>query len=209
MQKGRVLRFKSFGVFEFLQKNSILLICLLFLIIGIFLGNFYYNHTENLGNYFKDYIAEFVEIRSNSSFLQILWSSFCEFSAVLFFLFFLGASLFGVVTLPISMLLRGFFQGAISSVLYSEYGLKGIAFNAVVFIPATLGFVIVMLLAGRESVKFSLKISRLTLSSSMPQNLSNDFREYSIKYLIFLAFTFASSLLDAIITSGLVKNITL
>lgn len=209
MQKGMVLRFKSFAFLEFIQKNYILIIILLSLILGIIFGSFKFDNNAILKNYFTEQIENFLQLRINTPFNKVLFSSFLGYLAVLFLMFLLGASLFGVVTVPATMFIKGFIVGGMSAFLYSQYGLKGVAFNSVIFIPTTLAFLVVLLLAGRESVKFSFKFSSLTLSKTLPQNLSNDFKAYSIKYLIFMVLTFLASLVDAVITKGFIKNFSL
>lgn len=206
MQRGRVLSLKNFKAIEYFKRNYILFIILFFLLIGIFFGVFRFDDTKNLENIFKAYIEDYILSRTNGSFgkafLSVLLSSF----SVLFLLFLLGGSLFGVVTLPIAMFVKGFFQGGVAAYMYSQYGLKGIAFNAVIYIPSTILFLMIMLLASGESVKFSFKISNLTLSRAIPQNLSTEFKDYSAKFIIFAVLTVVSSLIDAAITTGLIKN---
>lgn len=209
MQKGRVLSLKNFRCVDFLQKNYILLIILFFLLLGIIFGIFRFDNTEELKNYFNDYTLNFVEIRSGTSFWRILFVCFLRSLAVLFLLFLLGASLFGVITLPAAIFIKGFLQGGVAAFLYSQYGLKGIAFNAVIFIPSTITFIIIMILASCESVKFSLRLSNLTLSQTLPQNLSVAFKNYSIKFSLLAVLTLVASLVEAIIAIGLIKNFSL
>ena len=209
MHKGKVLRLKSFGFLDFFEKNYILIIILLSIIIGIIIGSFKFDSNEVLENYFNTQIEKFLQLRLNNTFNKILFTSFFNYLAVLFLIFFFGASVFGIVTVPSAMFIKGFIVGGMSAFLYSQYGLKGVAFNSVIFIPNTLAFLIVLLLASRESIKFSFKFSSLTLSRTIPQNLSYDFKDYSVKYLIFAVLTFAAAILDAVITKGFIKNFSL
>lgn len=209
MQKGRVLSLRSVGVTEFLQKNSFLIILLSVLIAGIFLGVFIFDDFEIIKSYSEEYIADYISSRSGHSFWSILLSSTLECWAILFLSFLLGASMFGVVTVPALLIIKGFFQGGITSFLYSEYALKGIAFNAIVFIPSTIIFIIVLLIASRESIRFSLKLSSLTLNKTLPFSMAQDFKDYSIKYLIFAVLTLISALVDALVSVGLMKYFTL
>lgn len=209
MQRGRVVSLKGFGLVEFLQKNHILLILLIFMILGIFIGNFYFDDNEAVKSFLKDYVEKFIALRTGNTFGKVLLKSFLHFLIMMFLLFMLGASLFGVVTLPIALFFKGFISGGIGAFLYSQYGLQGIAFNAVIFIPSTLLILIIMLLASRESLFFSLKISNLTLSKTMPQNLAGDFKDYCVKYLVFLVLTFCAAFVDTIISTGLIKNFSL
>ncbi len=205
MQKGRVLSLRRFGISEFLQKNYFLLVLTACLILGIILGVFVFDDFKLLSDYPKEYIAEYISDRSDRSFGRILIFSAVENWAVLFLAFLLGASLFGVVTIPSLVIISGYFYGGITAYLYSTYSIKGIAFNAIVFIPSVIIFIILLLVASRESIRFSLKLSSLTLNKTLPFSLSQDFKDYSIKYLIFAVATFFSSLVDAFVSLGLIK----
>lgn len=209
MQKGRVFSLKRFGLLEVLNKNAFLLTILLFLVVGIILGVFLFDDISKITDYADDFITEFVDLRTNNAFLKIFSSSFFSSIMFLFLFFVLGASIFGIVTIPIALTAKGFLQGAVSAYLYSEYGLKGIAFNAVIYIPSTIIFIIILLLASKESISFSLKISSLTIPKTLPLNLAYDFKNYSIKYLLFVLATVFSAVVDAMLSLGLMKYFSL
>ena len=145
MQKGRVLSIKSFGIIEFLKNNSFLLTVTVIFTIGFLIGIFSENGFEFLKTYSSDYITEYIAMRSNSTFVSVFFHSLFEFLSLLFILFLLGASLFGVVTVPSAVLIKGVLQGGVTAYLYSAYSLKGIAFNAVIIIPPILIFLIIMI----------------------------------------------------------------
>lgn len=209
MQIGRVLSLRKFGITEFFQKNSFLIILTICFISGIFLGVFLLEDISALSDYPKEYIEEYILARTDRSFIKILFISVVEFWAVLFFTFFLGTSLFGVITVPFLLMLKGFLYGGIAAFLYSTYALKGVAFNAVVYVPSVIIFIIVLLIAARESIRFSLKLSSLTLNRTLPFSLSQNFKDYSIKYLIFAVVVIFSSLIDALISVGVLKFFSL
>ena len=209
MQKGRVLSIKSFGILEFFKNNSFLIIVTVIFTIGFFIGIFSINSFSYLKGYSTDYIAEYISLRSDTSFGSIFISSFFGFLSELFVLFLLGASLFGIITVPAAMLIKGITLGGVTAYLYSTFSLKGIAFNAVIIIPPTLVFLIFLLLCTRESVRFSIKLSSLTLPKGLPVNLALDFKDYTIKYLILALSTVVCALIDAIISTGLIKHFTL
>ncbi len=209
MHKGRVLSLRQFGITDFFKKNSFLLFLLSALIFGVFLGVFLFDDVAFLSDFPKDFIDDFISSRADKGFIGILFSSALEFWAVLFLVFLLGASLFGVVTVPSLVILNGFFYGGITAYLYSEHGLKGVAFNAMVFIPSIIVFIIVLLVSSRESIRFSIRLSSLTLNKTMPFSLSQDFKDYCIKFLIFAFAVIFSSLIDAFVSSGLLKHFTI
>ncbi len=209
MQRGRVFSLRKFGITEFFQKNSFLIILTVCFILGIFLGVFLFEDISVLSDYPKEYIEEYISVRTDRAFVKILFTSVLEFWALLFLTFLLGASLFGVVTVPSLVVLKGFLYGGITAYLYSAYGLKGVAFNAIIFIPSVIVFIVVLLVAARESIRFSMKLSSLTLNKTLPFSLSQNFKDYSIKYLIFAVVVIFSSLIDALVSAGLLKYFTL
>ncbi len=208
MQKGKVFRLQSFGFIEFFKKNSFLFIMTMIFAIGVIIGVFTIGSFDYLKDYSKEYISDYITLRQ-SSFGSVLFNSLLSSLSVLFLFFLLGASLFGVVTVPSCILLKGLLQGGVTAYLYSIYGIKGIAFNTIILIPSTFIFIIVLLVACRESVKFSLKFSSLTLNKTLPFNMSEDFKDYSIKYLILAVCCFVCALVDAAISVGLIKHFTL
>jgi stage II sporulation protein M len=209
MQIGKVVSLHSIGITDFFRKNLISLIFLLFLGLGIIIGVLKFDSTDTLLSFFESYVNDFLSDRQEVTFGRILLSSFFSNLAVLFLFFLLGASLFGVITLPVAVILKGFLQGGTAAYLCSVYGLKGIAFNAVVLIPPALVFLCVMILSAKTALRFSVKISGLMLSHTLPQNLSNDFKEYCIRYLSYTAGVFLSALADAVVSFGLIKSFSL
>lgn len=206
MPRGRVIRFKGFAIGEFFKKNYFLMTVFLLFVIGIILGVFLFEKNSILSDFAKNYMTNFIDSRTDISFWGILFSSFLNSLAQLFLMFLLGASLFGVVTIPAVIIFKGFIQGLATAYLYSSYALKGVAFNAIVYIPATLVFIIILMVSAKESVRFSLKISSLMLSKTMPLNLSFEFKDYCVKFLTFCGFTLLSSFLDAITGSTILTN---
>ncbi len=209
MQKGKVLSFRRFGISDFLRKNYILILLTLGFVLGILFGTFWFFEIDFLSEYPKNFIADYFESRTNKSFFGILLASTFDFWSLLFLAFMMGTGIFGVVTVPLFVMILGFFQGGITAYLYSEFALKGIAFNAVVYIPSTIIFIIVFLTASREAICFSLKLSSLTLDRTMPFSLSNEFKNYGIKFLIFGVAVFFSALVDTLLSSSVLKYFNL
>lgn len=209
MQKGKVLKIKSFGTTEFFRKNYFLIIVFALFLIGVIIGVFGFKNKGTLYDYSENYISDFLKLRNGASFGKIMFASVLEFLASLFVVFLLGASLFGVVTVPALVLIKGIICGGVNSYLYSSFAVKGIAFNAVILIPSTLILLIVLLIAARESMKFSIRISSLTLAKTLPFNLSLDFKNFLIKYIIFASFSVLSGIIDAMVSTGLLKHFSL
>ena len=153
-----------------------------------------------MSDYSADYLERFVAERSDASFLSVTLNSFAGSALVLLAVFAAGTSVLGVVLVPIAAAVRCVLYGSVSTLLYSQYSVKGIAFNAVLIIPAEIVFAVSLLLAARESVGFSLGMARLTLPSAPPVNLSADFRSYCSKYILICLLTLLSAIIDAVMS---------
>lgn len=209
MRKGKVLNLSGFRITQFISKNSSLIILALFFLIGVILGTFLCDDYSYLTEYSSRYLTDFIAERSGKGFLNILLSSFSGSLLALAVNFILGASMLGVVLVPFSVGVNGFLYGCVTAFIYSQYSLKGIAFNAVMILPSAIVFMIALVLAAIESVRFSLITARLTLPRSAPSNLFYDFKNYCGKYAVFCVVVLISAVIDAVISCSFMGSFVL
>lgn len=205
MQRGKVLNLSRLKVTGFLFENKILIISLIIYLIGIIFGIVSIGKYENFTEFTKNFVNEFIDLRITEKFSKILINSFFRSVMILLAFAVLGTSMFGAVTVPFALGVIGVFYGNVTAYLYSEFALKGIAFNAVIFLPSVIVFLIVLLLACKEAVNFSLKISSLTFSKSVSYNLSIEFKKFIILFIIFVSAALFSALIDAVISCSFIK----
>lgn len=205
MQRGKVLNLSRLRFTEVLFKNKLLIISLAVFLAGIIFGIISVGKYKNLTDFSSGFITEFMNLRNTEKFSKILLSSFFNSVTVLIVFAVFGTSMFGVVTVPFLLSVIGVIYGNITAYLYSEFALKGIAFNAVIFLPSVIVFLIVLLLASKEAVNFSLKISSLTFSKSGLYNLTLEFKKFLISFLLFISAALVSSLIDAVISCSFIK----
>ena len=209
MRKGKVLSLKNFKLTEFVTKNNILAVLVVLIIAGVSVGIFTESRIQVLSNYSATYLERFIALRSGESFLSVALSSFMSSALVLLTLFAAGTSMLGVILVPFIAAFRGFLYGGISALLYSEYSVKGIAFNAVLIVPSAFIFLVALLLAGRESMRFSLLMVKLTLPGSPSVNLAFDFKNYCGRYLFIAIIVLASALTDAVLSCSFLDSLIL
>lgn len=209
MRKGKVLSLKNFRFMEFVAKNNILAVLVVLITAGVAVGIFTEAKLQLLSKYSASYVERFVALRSGESFLSVALSSFMSSALVLLALFAAGTSMLGVVLVPFLAALRGVFYGGVSALLYSEYSVKGIAFNAVLIVPSAFIFVIALLLAARESMRFSLLIAKMSLPGSPSVNLAFDFKNYCGRYLFIALIALASALTDAVLSCSFLDSLIL
>lgn len=205
MQRGKVLNLSRLRFTEVLFKNKLLIISLAVFLAGIIFGIISVGKYKNLTDFSAEFITDFMDLRNTEKFSKILLSSFFNSVTVLIVFAVFGTSMFGVVTVPFLLSVIGVIYGNITAYLYSEFALKGIAFNAVIFLPSVIVFLIVLLLASKEAVNFSLKISSLTFSKSGLYNLTLEFKKFLISFLLFISAALVSSLIDAVISCSFIK----
>lgn len=205
MQRGKVLNLSRLRFTEVLFKNKLLIISLAVFLAGIIFGIISVGKYKNLTDFSSGFITEFMDLRNTEKFSKILLSSFFNSVTVLIVFAVFGTSMFGVVTVPFLLSVIGVIYGNITAYLYSEFALKGIAFNAVIFLPSVIVFLIVLLLASKEAVNFSLKISSFTFSKSGLYNLTLEFKKFLISFLLFISAALVSSIIDAVISCSFIK----
>lgn len=205
MQRGKVLNLSRLRFTEVLFKNKLLIISLAVFLAGIIFGIISVGKYKNLTDFSAGFITDFMNLRNTEKFSKILLSSFFRSVTVLIIFAVFGTSMFGVVTVPFLLSVIGVVYGNITAYLYSEFALKGIAFNAVIFLPSVVVFLIVLLLASKEAVNFSLKISSLTFVKSGLYNLTLEFKKFLISFLLFISAALVSSIIDAVISCSFIK----
>ena len=209
MKKGTVLSLKNLKFTDFMAKNNILVILIFLFILGLAAGTFSGSKISVLSEYSDDYLKRFISERTNATFFSVTLDSFMGSALTLLLTFAAGTSMLGVILVPTIFLLRGVLYGSVSALLYSEYSVKGIAFNAVLIIPAAILFIISLILSSRESIKFSLIIAKMTLPGSPSPNLSADFKNYCGRYLFICLLVLASALVDAVLSCSFLDSLTL
>ena len=205
MQRGRVINFSKIKIFEFVKSNLYLFIGFLFLIIGAVLGLVIFDDFKLLTNFIKQYFENYIDIRQSGTFIKIVLLSFAKSLSVFMVLFMVGTSLFGVITVPLSVLICGVFYGSSVAYLYAEFALKGVAFNAVIFLPSSLVLLIFLIFASRLSLIFSVELARLTLTNSMRGDLFLQFKEYSIKFLLLALGSVSAALIDGLTATSMLR----
>ena len=209
MRKGTVLSLKNFRFAEFIAKNNILVILVLLFIAGIIFGIFSEQKISFISDYASSYLDGFISERTGASFFSVMLESFMSSCAVLLVIFASGTSMLGVLLVPFAAVLRAVLYGAVSAVLYSQYSVKGIAFNTVLIVPSALIFIFSLLLAARESVKFSAIILKISFPGTQAVNLSFDFKNYCGRYLFILLIALLSAIIDAVLSCSFIAGLNI
>ena len=105
--------------------------------------------------------------------------------------FFAAFRCWGVFAVPAILFFRGLGLGLTSGYLYATHGFHGVIFHFLVILPGAFVCCLALLLAGRESMRFSRRITG-TAGSGM--------KLYCLRYGAVLAMCFLAALLDLLTT---------
>lgn len=199
MRKGIILNLKHFKLLDYVTLNKIFLILCLFFITGVALGSTVFAKNSWLSQNIEGYFNSYITTHSGNAFFKKLYICLFRYLLVLILYFLSGTSMLGIVITPFITLWQGIFFGAVAGYIYATHGLVGIAFNAIILIPPMVIFTVCCFFAARYSIDFSLLIAKLTLPKSKPASLYINFKNYCVKYLVFIAVSFICTILEILL----------
>lgn len=210
MQRGRVLKFRGLdSVFDFFRQNKFLIILFSFYLFGTIFGVFSYGRLNLFSFDSAEFIEKFIADRTDATFFKIVADSMFTDLLIMLICFVCGSSLMGTVLVPFYISFFALFHGQTAAMLYAEYSLRGIAFHTVIILPSAVLLTVALILAARESVRFSLNLANLTLPTATPKILFYDFKDYCARYLVISVILLLSAILDAVISRNLLGKISI
>lgn len=139
----------------------------------------------------------FVVSLSKGNIIPLFFLIFVVELIAILFIYLSGLSLSGFAVTYIFVFVIGAFFGIFSGYCYSALGFNGFVYCVVNMYPSVLVFSIALLFASREAFVFSKMIGK-AFSPINKYNFYNDFKLYSIRFLIFVCVIVVSALLYAI-----------
>ena len=205
MRPGGVVSLKKINSIGFLSKNRLFVLMCFSFVVGVVIGSISLSGGARSAGISRKLFELYIGDRQGAGFLGIFFSALLKYFTVSLSFFAFGASVIGVVFSPLMCCGLGIYFGCLSAYIYSTFSLKGVAFNAIVLIPAAFAFCVCAFFAAKEAFCFSAVILKLLLPKSRPSNLSVNFKSYCGRYLIILAFLIAVSLIDAAVSTAFLK----
>lgn len=199
MKKGIIVNLRPLKLLNYVKLNKTFMALGLLFIVGVIVGSVWLTQNNWLTDITKSFLESFISLHKNASFFSKLYSSSIKYVVILILYFVTGTSMFGVAVTPFILTWQGIITGNIVSLLYSQYSLHGIAFNAIILIPPCSIFTVCCFFAAKYAIEFSLNIAKTTMPNSRPITLHNYFKEYCIKYLIILSITIVCALIEIIL----------
>lgn len=209
MNKGKVFSLRRMHSVRYLVKNKVIFLLLLLFVFSLLFGVVFFSKNSSAQQTAKDLCEQYIAHRTHTRFWTVFFKTLGDSFLLMVFAFFIGSSLFGMVSAPLYIGYCGFWFGTMSAYLYATYALKGIAFYAIAVLPAAVVFLMGLLFAAKESILFSFVVAKQTLPKSVPTGLYHSFKNYCVRYVGVALLGVASSVLDALLSVFFLKNFTL
>lgn len=205
MRKGIIVNLKRFRIINYVNLNKIyVMFCVLF-IFGIIIGSTFLSENNFIMQYAEQLFKSYISVHKNAVFFKKFFSCLARYISIIVLYFLSGVSMLGVATTPFIILWQGISFGYISSYLYSLYGFTAISFNALVVIPPLIIFIICCFSAARYAIDFSISIAKLSMPKSKPVSLYLGFRNYCVKFLIYILVSLLCSVIEIVLNLLLLK----
>lgn len=207
MQIGTVINLNGYKKSKiFLKQNKLTVLVFSVFIISFITFLFLSRENTVLNNYGKFFVKRLLEERSNVKFFKVAVNSFFSYLLIIAINFSFGTSMFGIVFIPLIVAYLGAHYGIISTFLYANYSLTGIAFHAVIILPSAVVFIAALFYSARACFDFSFSIARITFSRNVNVTVYESFKKYCIKHIYIIFLVLASALIDALISTNLITK---
>lgn len=201
--KGIINFSKFLNLKAFLFENRLWIFLLSVFFIGLFFGIFLFEGQTAASGFLLNVLSDRYAEAEEIGFFKLTFDTFLCLMLPLVICFMSGASAFGSLIAPTVTAANGLFFGFLSACLYSEFSLKGVAFYAVIILPAAVINIIAVLSASAEAIRFSLVLARLSLPSAVPTDISHKFKDYCLKFLPICVLSLLSALVHGLLTNKL------
>ena len=188
------------------QVNRKLLILALAYIMGMLVGVLVMRGAgdalvKSVEASFSAYVAQRQSQPFWITFLYAFSSSIAFFGAA----FICGLCVVGAPGAFLIPCFKGLGLGLTTGYIYAVYGMKGMAFSALLLVLPSLVSALALLLACRESWGFSLMLFHGVLPGASSLSLRGDFKVYCLRYLFIVGILLLACLLDAGLSAAFIR----
>lgn len=208
MRRTAIVNLNTSRFIKDLKQHYLTIVFAAFFIFGIAFGSAAVGKNEIINTLSADNFLVYLKVRINQPVYKIFLQAMLNALIVPLCIFLGGTSLVGVALCPAIVLLNGYTYGALAGYLYSEFSLKGIAFNALMLIPSTLIGAVTVIVCGKLAFNFSLILVKSSIPKGQSVNLYNAFQYYCKRFCVALLLIALSAAVDAIMSVAFINFFT-
>lgn len=140
----------------------------------------------------------YVKSKATSGDITVFFTALLMYSSVIIFVYFSGLCAVGVPFAAFIPFISGLFIGSASGYIYQTYMLKGLGYCGIIIFPSAVIATAAIIFASRESLIMSRNM--LNLLSQRHNDKYEDFRSYSIRFIIYIAVAGAGAMIQTILS---------
>lgn len=182
-----------------LSSNSNIILLLILFMVGLIFGTFAVKSNNSI--ICKTLIPvymNYVKSKSTTTVINTFFTTLLINSSAIVIAYFIGLCAIGVPFVASLPAISGVFIGSISSYIYQTYMLKGLGYCGIIIFPSAAITSAAIIFASRESMLMS--INMLSLLSQRHNKHYEDFKSYTLKFVIYFSLASAGALVEAILT---------
>ncbi len=184
---------------KLLKLDYLTIILFTVLVCGVFLGiSIMKNADEAFKNMLFNFFDNYLSAKSHSGILIVFSGVFVILALFVLFDFLFGLCAIGTPLIFFLLLLFGGFCGFCGSCVILNWGLKGLFYFLLVNLPCNAITAAILVKCCCESINMSVVLFSCILSRDRFSKNQCEFKEYVVKYLIFLIPVAIAGLLSAL-----------
>lgn len=195
--------------FRSILKDQIVLVVLaVFFLLGLMGGSLFIRNADfSILEQLDFLFFSNFQGRISSQLTSVFIASFASSFFFLFLCFLCGLSMWGAFLIPAIPFFRGFGLGLTAGYLYAAYGGHGVLYQLALILPGALLCIAAILLAGREGILFSKRLSlrmnrgKENGAESAQTGKKLSVKMYLIHYIFFIGLALLSALVDVATTA--------
>lgn len=199
MNRSVVFRLKGKRIVEIVNRNSSYIFLSAVYVLGVILGCLVVPEFSDV------LFADYINIRSSSPFIKSVFLTLWSYIPFQLSCFLFGTSVVGSCFVPFIVLTKGYLTSSVCSYLYSTFILKGVAFNALIYVPVAVLSAMLLIVCADNAVRFSAFLFKATLPQGKGQINYLEFKKYCLKNLLLLGVLLICAVFDSVGTAFFVK----
>lgn len=200
------LIFKTADVTKFIAQNYRIILIVLIFMIGIVVSMLCFDYVKNSENSIIQILAQQYEIKETQTIKSCFINNMTMFSIYICSIFLCGVCALGIPVIPVFPFIYGINVGYQVTYLYTTYGAKGVGYTALMVVPISAIFTLIMIFACNEALSMSTDIFTCIQDNKKSKI---DLLVYVKRFAIFLVITVFITAMLSFVNTGLAKIITL
>lgn len=207
LKRTTILNLNRIKLLNNISKNPRIFLFFVLFLLSLFCGCLLFNN-EIFSNFGKSIFDFYYSKRIGNSFHSNLIFYFLVYFIFLFISYLFGTSIIGVAFVPAVIAFRGVSTALFICYIYGNYGFQAITYNLLIFVPATVISVLVLLTGASDCVNLSLNLGRLLFTDCKVLNNTLG-KKFVVLFFVLTVLSFIAALINTLLSFAFLKYFSL